>query len=156
MSGGKRGKQRLSARQQIRERLAAEVGTLIKDAPYPVALAYPSPYHVGMSSLGMQTIYRELNQHEGVCAHRAFLPDDVATALAERQPWITYEAMRPVAHYPLVAFSVAYELELAGVIQCLQLAGIAPLAAERDVRDPFVLGGGPLTFSNPLPLAPFV
>ena len=34
-------------------------------------------------------------------------------------------------------------------------AGIPPLARDRDDRAPFVLAGGPLTFSNPLPLAPF-
>jgi radical SAM superfamily enzyme YgiQ (UPF0313 family) len=30
------------------------------------------------------------------------------------------------------------------------------LASDRDVRHPLVIAGGPLTFSNPLPLAPFV
>jgi len=45
----------------VAERLAAEVGTLRKDAPEAVALAYPSPYAVGMSSLGFQTIYREIH-----------------------------------------------------------------------------------------------
>ena len=33
---------------------------------------------------------------------------------------------------------------------------LPPLAEERGSRYPFILAGGPLTFSNPLPLAPFV
>src|SRR6185436_5273499 len=48
-----------------------------------------------------------------------------------------------------------FELELAGVVQALTLAGVPPLAEERNASHPFVLCGGPLTFSNPLPLAPF-
>jgi len=38
----------------------------------------------------------------------------------------------------------------------LELAGLPALAAERDGRHPLVVAGGPLTFSNPLPLGPFV
>jgi radical SAM superfamily enzyme YgiQ (UPF0313 family) len=37
----------------------------------------------------------------------------------------------------------------------LEAAGIPPLRSERSERHPFILAGGPLTFSNPLPLAPF-
>jgi radical SAM superfamily enzyme YgiQ (UPF0313 family) len=51
--------------------------------------------------------------------------------------------------------SVAYELEIAGMIQFLELSHLPPLREERDERHPFILAGGPLTFSNPSPLAPF-
>ena len=61
-------------------RLAAEVGTLHKQAGLPFALCYPSPYTVGMSSLGFQTIYRGLNALPGIAAERAFLPDDLPAA----------------------------------------------------------------------------
>jgi radical SAM superfamily enzyme YgiQ (UPF0313 family) len=37
----------------------------------------------------------------------------------------------------------------------LELSGIPALAAERTAKHPLVLCGGPLTNSNPLPLAPF-
>jgi radical SAM superfamily enzyme YgiQ (UPF0313 family) len=136
--------------------LAAERGTLHKDAPEAVALLYPSPYTVAMSSLGYQTMYRRMNAMPGRAAHRAFLPDDVAGFRASRTPLFTFEAMRPVADYRIVAFSVAYEMEIAGLIECLRLADIPPLAEDRDERHPFILAGGPLTFSNPLPLAPYV
>ena len=62
---------------QRRRLLADEQGTLTKVAPLRVALCYPSPYHVGMSSLGFQSIYREIHAHDGASAERAFLPDDV-------------------------------------------------------------------------------
>ena len=138
-----------------RKRLSIETGTLIKDAPESVALVYPSPYRVGMSSLGFQTIYRGINEASGRAAHRAFLPDDLPQAAREGGALRTYEVDRPVADYAILAFSVAYEMELAGLIHCLDLAGLPPLAEEREAHHPFILCGGPLTFSNPLPLAPF-
>jgi radical SAM superfamily enzyme YgiQ (UPF0313 family) len=140
-------------KERAQARLAAEQGTLRKAAPLGVALVYPSPYHVAMSSLGYQTIYREIHNHPGATCERAFLPDDVAAHAGT--PLHTYEGERPVAELPVVAFSLAYELELPGLIECLHLAGLAPLRRDRSPRDPLVVVGGPLTFSNPLPAAPF-
>jgi radical SAM superfamily enzyme YgiQ (UPF0313 family) len=149
----------LTSFREIRaQRLTAEVGTLRKQGALRVALVYPSPYGVGMSSLGFQTIYRELNALAGVSAERAFLPDDARAARRAREPLCTYESGRPVSDFPVVAFSLAYELELAGLVDCLDLAGIPALAAERAVepgRFPLVVVGGPLTFSNPVPAGPY-
>lgn len=139
-------------RARIAERLAAETGTLFKDAPERVALVYPSPYSVGMSSLGYLTIYREINGRPGRAAERAFLPDPEAPKAAVLT---TYESGTPVGNFRVVALSVAYELEIAGVIQVLEQSGIPALAQDRDESHPFVLCGGPLTNSNPLPLAPY-
>lgn len=147
--------QKDTLRAEIRARLSDEIGTLRRDSPEQVALVYPSPYRTGMSSLGFQSIYRAIHEH-GRTAERAFLPDDIDAWQRARLPLITYESERPVSDFPVIAFSVAYEIELAGVVQCLELAGIPPLAEDRDERHPFVLAGGPLTFSNPLPLAPYV
>lgn len=141
---------------EIAAHLLDEVGGIHKEAPESVALVYPSPYRVGMSSLGYQTIYRTINMIDGMTAHRAFLPDDVDAWRESRTPLVTYEGMRPVSDYRVIAFSVAYEMELAGLIQTLELSGIPPLAEDRTDRHPIVFAGGPLTFSNPLPLAPFV
>src|SRR5665213_4286265 len=103
-------------------RLADEVGTIYKQAGLAFALCYPSPYAVGMSSLGFQTIYRGLNALADVCAERAFLPDDARAAVASGEPLRTYESARPVGDFPVVAFSLAYELELAGLTDCLDLS----------------------------------
>jgi radical SAM superfamily enzyme YgiQ (UPF0313 family) len=141
---------------EIVARMRDEIGAVDKEAPETIALAYPSPYRVAMSSLGYQTIYRSINATEGRAAHRAFLPDDLEAWRQSRTPLVTYEKLRPVSDYPVIAFSVAYEAEVAGLIQSLELAGVPPLAEERTDQHPFILAGGPLTFSNPLPLAPFV
>lgn len=142
-------------RDELRRLRVDERGTIAREAAARVALVYPSPYRAAMSSLGYQQIYRVLNELPGIAADRAVLPDDVAAARAARAPLATIEREAPVGDYPLIAFSVAYELELAGLIDCLELAGVPPLAADRDARHPVVIAGGPLTFSNPAPLAPF-
>ena len=139
----------------VRARLADEQGTLRKQAATRIALCYPSPYQVGMSSLGFQTIYREIHAHDDATAERAFLPDDVSAWREARVPLCTYESQQPVAEFSCLAFSVSYELELTGVFDMLELAGLPLLREERDDRHPLVVCGGPLTFSNPVPLAPF-
>jgi radical SAM superfamily enzyme YgiQ (UPF0313 family) len=139
----------------IRDRLNDERGTLRKQASRRIALCYPSPYHVGMSSLGFQTIYREIHAHPETTAERAFLPDDVQAWRESRVPLCTYESQQPVAAFDCLAFSVSYELELTGLFDMLELSGIPLLREERGPSHPLVVCGGPLTFSNPVPLAPF-
>jgi radical SAM superfamily enzyme YgiQ (UPF0313 family) len=136
----------------IRRRLGAEVGRIDKSAPFTVCLAYPSPYRAGMSSLGFLQIYKAIQEEPGMAAERAFLADDEA---GEALSPLTYEGLRTLGEYPVVALSVAYELELAGLVKLLEAASIPPLREARDERHPFILAGGPLTFSNPLPLAAF-
>lgn len=143
-------------RDRIRQRLADETGRLVKEAPFTVALAYPSPYAAGMSSLGYQRIYRAIMETPGMACERAFLGDE--EDLTERGPErpVTYESERPLDAFPVVALSVAYELEIAGVVRLLEAAGIPPRRRDRDESHPFILAGGPLTFSNPLPLSGLV
>jgi radical SAM superfamily enzyme YgiQ (UPF0313 family) len=142
------------SRALIRARLAEEMGTLRRAAAARrVALVYPSPYHVGMSSLGFQAIYRAIHDVDGWTCERAFLPDDGAR---RDGPLYTYESESPAGAAHVVAFSIAYELELTGMVDCLELAGLPALAEERSPAHPLVVAGGPLTFSNPLPLGPFV
>jgi radical SAM superfamily enzyme YgiQ (UPF0313 family) len=138
----------------IDDRLHAEVGAIPKQAALRVALAYPSPYRVAMSSLGFQRIYRAIQETDGMSCERAFLPDGAAPGERDETP-ITYESKTPLSEFPIVALSVAYELELGGVIDLLEMAKIPALRGERDEAHPFVLAGGPLTFSNPAPLAPY-
>ena len=55
-----------------------------------------------------------------------------------------------------MAFSIAYELELPGILEILDLSGIPLLRQDRTEKHPLVIAGGPLTNSNPVILAPFV
>jgi radical SAM superfamily enzyme YgiQ (UPF0313 family) len=141
-------------RERIRCRLADESGRIVRQAPFTVALCYPSPYRVAMSSLGFQRIYRAWMEAPGLACERAFLDDECEDdpSRAPERP-VTYESMRPLDEMPLLAFSVAYELEISGLVRMLKAAGIPPRRADRDDRHPIVVAGGPLTFSNPMPLA---
>jgi radical SAM superfamily enzyme YgiQ (UPF0313 family) len=112
-----------------------------------------------MSSLGYQRVYRSLMEAPGLACERAFLDDECEgdAARAAEHP-VTYESMRPIDELPVLAFSVAYELEIAGVARMLAAAGIPPRRRDREAgsAQPLVVAGGPLTFSNPLPLAALV
>lgn len=139
----------------VRQRLSDEVGAIRKQAPFTVALAYPSPYGAGMSSLGYQRIYRAIQEASGLACERAFLDDEAEKTLSVQSRPRTYESLRPIDEFAVVAFSVAYEIEIGGVVAMLDAARIPLFREERGDEDPFLLFGGPLTFSNPLPLAPF-
>jgi radical SAM superfamily enzyme YgiQ (UPF0313 family) len=140
---------------KVRERVAEEQGTLRTPASVRVALCYPSSYSVGMSSLGFQTIYREIHLHAGAGAERAFVPEEPGEYRKNQTPIFTYESETPISDFPIVAFSIAYELELPGLLEILDLSGIPLLREDRTEKNPLVLVGGPLTNSNPAPLAPF-
>lgn len=146
-------------RSLIEHRLSEErlLIPLRSEAELMVPLCYPSPYHVGMSSLGFQVVYRLLNNPEypRLRVERAFLPDDVEAWRRARLPLLTYESQAAVGQAPAILFSVAYELELTGLFSCLELASVPLLQFERGAGQPLIICGGPLTFSNPLPLGPF-
>jgi radical SAM superfamily enzyme YgiQ (UPF0313 family) len=141
---------------QIRRRVEEEKGILRKHASLRVALCHPAPYSVAMSSLGYQTIYREINLHHEACAERAFLPEVPEDYRKNRVPLLSYESETALSDFSILAFSIAYELELTGLLEMLDLCGIPLLRQERTENHPFILAGGPLTNSNPAILSPFV
>lgn len=104
-----------------------------------------------MSSLGFQQIYRLIQAEDALACERFFLPDEDDADQA-----LSYESGRALSEFPVIALSVAYELELAGVVTLFDRAQIPVLRDDRNESHPIVIAGGPLTFSNPLPLAPFV
>jgi len=139
----------------LRDQLANETGSTFSEGGPRIVLLYPSPYRVGMSSLGYQWILKVL-QDTGFSVERAFLPEDVSAWKASRTPLLTLETQSPVGEFNVVGISLAYELELAGMVQALELSGIPPRREDRTSQHPRILLGGPLTFSNPLPAAPLV
>jgi radical SAM superfamily enzyme YgiQ (UPF0313 family) len=142
--------------QEIRRKVSEEEGVLCKEAALRIALCHPTPYTAAMSSLGFQTIYREIHRHPNTSADRAFLPDEPATYRKTRTPILTYENETPISEFPIIAFSIAYELELPGIFEMLDLSGIPLLRQDRTERHPLIIAGGPLTYSNPAILYPFV
>jgi len=142
-----------------REILAREVGYVRKPhgGKLRVALCFPNSYFVGMSNLGLQTVYQLFNADERVVCERVFLPpkQEIAEALSRRDPLLTIESRTPVRDFDVFAFSVSFEWDYPNVVTMLRLAGLEPRAEHRHWRDPLIVIGGAVTFVNPEPLAPF-
>ena len=117
---------------RIRARLLDEVGRIDKQAPFTVALTYPSPYGAAMSSLGYQRIYRAIMESSGMACERVVLDDEAENDLAAQARPVSYESLRPLEEFPVVAASIAYEIEIGGLVRMLDAAAIPPLRAERD------------------------
>ena len=142
-----------------RDVLSTEVGTIRKPhgGRLRVALAFPNTYFVGMSNLGLQTVYRLFNELGGVVCERVFLPprQELAAQLAAGAPLRTIESNTPVRDFDVFAFSVSFEWDYTNVLSMLRLATIPVRAEQRTGLDPLIVIGGAVTFVNPEPLAPF-
>ncbi len=121
-------------------------------------LVYPNTYYVGMSNLGLQTIYAYLNAREDVCCERAFWPDrELLPLYAKTGTSIcSVESLTPLRQFEIVAFSVSFENDYVNLLQILALSGIPLNADERTGDEPLVLLGGAVTTINPEPLAQFI
>lgn len=139
----------------IRALLAREIAPPWSGHGPRVALVHPTPYAAAMASLGYQWI-RTLLIEAGFAVERVFLPGDLEGHRRERVPPFSLERFSPLSAFPLIAVSMAYELELADWIRMMDLAGIPALASERGPEHPAILLGGPITWSNPAVIAPFV
>ena len=122
-----------------------------------VALAFPDTYTIGMSHLGLQILYTQINALPGCCAERVFCPWlDAEARMRERGlELFTWDTRQPVASADVLAVSLQYELAFSNVLQLLDLAGVPMRSADRTADHPLVLAGGTQA-DNPEPVAPFV
>ncbi|MFC1902325.1 radical SAM protein, partial [Chloroflexota bacterium] len=135
-------------------RLSREEGSIIKDwgGRLPVALIYPNNYYLGMSNLGIHTIYSLLNGYREVVCERVFQEEGLRDI--SRAP-LSIESQRPLTDFAILAFSLSYELDYFNIVPILKASGIPIYAADRDERHPLIIAGGPCITANPMPLAPF-
>ena len=145
------GKKQNTARQLV----DSEIGTIRKSwhQKISIALVYPNRYHVGMSSLGYQTLYDLLNGLDHVVCERAFLPDGKGTETVRP---VLIESGRPIADADIIAFSISFENDYPHLLTILDQAGIPLRSSERSARHPLVIAGGVACFLNPEPIAPFI
>ena len=132
----------LTAAEQIRRSVSS-------NGPTPLALVYPNHYAVGMASLGFQTVYRLFNETPIFACERAFLYEGSFASLT-----YTIESQRSLRSFPIIAFSLAYELDYLNMLHLLRLAGIPLAASSRNELDPLILCGGVTLFYNPEVVAP--
>ncbi|MDP3025735.1 MAG: radical SAM protein [candidate division Zixibacteria bacterium] len=131
--------------------LSQEKGTIIKSSyQLRVASGFPNRYEVGIANLGFQTIYRILNQIEGVSCERFFLFD-----YKPQDKVRTLESGDPLNFFQIISFSVPFELDYLNVLKILKQAKIPLLSKERDENHPFLLAGGVAVTLNPEVMASF-
>src|SRR3954453_7026711 len=99
-------------RERARELLSKEVGYVRKPhgGRLRVALAFPNTYFVGMSNLGLQTVYKLFNAEPDIVCERVFLPPktELQAQLASGEPLVTIESQKPVRDFDVFAFSVSF------------------------------------------------
>ncbi len=145
--------------QRAKKRLSDERGTIYKDwgAKTTICLAFPNRYYTGMSNLGFQTLYHQLNQLRGVVCERAFLPDkeDLREYRKTDTALFSLESQRPLSDFDILAFSIPFENDYLNILTILELGKIPLLRRARNDSHPLVIGGGVAIFLNPEPLCDF-
>ncbi|MEN3015792.1 MAG: radical SAM protein [Candidatus Methanosuratincola petrocarbonis] len=111
------------------------------------ALAYPSPYFVGMSNLAVRLLYELINSREDCLCERFFFS-------GFRVPPVSLESNLPLAEFDVVGFSLQHEIDYLRMLDMLDSSSIELLASRR--KRPIVIAGGPAISSNPSPLEDFV
>jgi radical SAM superfamily enzyme YgiQ (UPF0313 family) len=131
-----------------------EIGTIRKSwsGRISIALVYPNRYHVGMSNLGFQSVYRLLNEYDHVVCERAFLPE---TSRPQTTPLRTVESGKLLSDADVIAFSLSFENDYPHILSILENIGLPLRADTRSDRDPLLLAGGVASFLNPEPIAAF-
>ena len=142
------------ARKSTGQPIETEVGTVRKSwrGRTRIALVYPNRYHVGMSNLGFQSVYRLLNDYDHIVCERAFLPD---TSPQPAGPLKTLESGKPLSEADVIAFSISFENDYPHVLSILENIGLPPRSDQRGGRSPLLIAGGVASFMNPEPIAAF-
>jgi radical SAM superfamily enzyme YgiQ (UPF0313 family) len=137
------------------KRLDAEISLLGKQgqAETTVALIYPNTYQLGMSNLGFQTVYRLLNELDGIVCERSFLPDQ---DVANTGDIISIESGRSISTFDIIAVSLSFENDYPNLLTIFQKAGLPFRSIQRDETHPLIIAGGVTCLLNPAPIAPFI
>ncbi len=111
------------------------------------ALAYPSPYPVGMSNLAVRLLYELINAREDCLCERFFFSG------FRTQP-VSLESNLPMGAFDVVGFSLQHEIDYVRMLDMLDSSSIELFASRR--KSPLVIAGGPAVSANPSPLEDFV
>ena len=140
-----------------KELLSSEKGTIRKKSfSLRVALGFPNSYQVGMANLGYQTIYRLLNQTEGVVCERFFAKLFDEELDSSTHPGVrTLESNLRLRSFDIVAFSIPFELDYINVLKLMRISDVPLKSSQRTARDPLIIAGGVSITLNPETMAPF-
>jgi radical SAM family uncharacterized protein len=128
-----------------------------RDLAGRLCLAFPELYPIGMSNHGLQVLYAVVNQIPDWACERAFTPaPDMEKLLRQANlPLYSLETFTPLCQFDIVGFSLQHELNYTNVLTMLELGKIPLRSADRALKDPLVIAGGPCTV-NPEPMADFI
>lgn len=122
---------------------------------HPIAFIYPNEYHLGMSNLGLHILYQLINQRKDSACERFFLPSKKLQEehRKSRTPLLSLENQLPLAYFEVIFVMLSFEMDYDNLLTILDLGHIKLRAADRSVKDPLVIIGGPCATFNPEPLA---
>jgi radical SAM family uncharacterized protein len=144
----------LKTRKSADQANETEIGTIRKSwrGRIRFALVYPNRYHLGMSNLGFQSVYRLLNNYDHVVCERVFLPEPTPK---KQKPLRTFESGKRLTDADVIAFSLSFENDYPHILSILDNIGLPLRAEHRGDDDPLLLAGGVASFINPESIAPF-
>ncbi len=120
-------------------------------------MIYPDTYEIGLPNQGLQILAEIVNERPDAVAERSYAPwiDLEVELRAAGLPLFSLETHRPAGEFDLMGFNLSAELTYTNLVNCIDLAGLPILAAERDASHPLIVVGGHCTY-NPEPIADFV
>ncbi len=113
-----------------------EVNTVLlkKNACFKAALVYPNSYFVGMSNLGLHTIYSQLNSRQDTLCERVFFEPG-------NERFLSVESGRPLPSFDIIAISISYEMDYFNVIEMLRRSRVVADKGSRSIM-PLIIAGG--------------
>lgn len=127
------------------------------EVDFRVALAFPDIYDIGMSNLGLMTLYDTINKHRNLLAERVFCPwVDMEERMRDASmPLYSLESHHPIGDFDVLGISLPYEQLFTNALNLMDLAGMPVRSVDRDASYPLVVAGGHACY-NPEPMAPFI
>lgn len=122
-----------------------------------IALVFPDLYDIGLSNLGIQILYENINQREDCLAERAYSPwKDMEELLRKHNiPLYSLETKSPLTDFDIIGFTLPYETLYTNMLNLLNLSQIPIHSNNRGKEFPLIVAGGHATY-NPEPMAPFI
>jgi len=122
-----------------------------------IGLVFPDIYDIGLSNLGLQILYENINLREDCLAERAYSPwQDMEELLRKNEiPLYSLETKAPLRDFDILGFTLPYETLYTNTLNLLNLSQIPIRSEKRGKEFPLIVAGGHATY-NPEPMAPFI
>ncbi|MDD3626862.1 MAG: radical SAM protein [bacterium] len=118
---------------------------ILKDFSNNYAVVYPNKYSIGMSNLGFNFLFKELNSRGDSSGERFFYEEDEDEILS-------MESNRSLSEFEVILFSLTYELDYINLLRLMIKSEIEIFGDRRTRLFPILIGGGAALTINPAPL----